>query len=175
MFLRRCSGRFSLSGVTIRSVVESNNQLIRIMDNTANPQSEHGDSDPVTEETTSAQAQQQPQPERPVFDGLRDAMRKGAEDARTAAEKTIPKVKSAAADAVYWTAYGISFAVVFQWTFAKGLTPESLKSGVRDGVKAAEEAALKWTDKLRQRKEKATNAASGQADQSAGAVQPGAA
>ena len=145
------------------------------MDNTPNPQSEHGDSNPLTEETASAQAQPPPQPERPVFDSLRDAIREGAEDARTAAEKAIPKLKAATADAVYWTAYGISFAVVFQWTFAKGLTPESLKSGVRDGFKAAEEAALKWTDKLRQRKEKAADAASGQADQSAGAVQPGAA
>jgi len=145
------------------------------MDNTANPQSEHGDSDQVTGAMASAQAKRQPQPERPVFDAIRHAMRKGAEDARTAAEKAIPKVKSTAADAVYWTAYGVSFAVVFQWTFAKGLAPETLKSGFRDGVKAAEEAALKWTDKLRQRKEKATDAASGQADQSAGAVQPGAA
>src|SRR2546422_181580 len=130
MFLRLCSGRFSLFGCTIRSVVEINNRLIRIMDNTANPQSEHGDSDQVREETASAQAKPQPQPERPVFDALRDAIRRGAEDARTAAGKTVPKVKSAAADAVYWTAYGVSFAVVFQWTFAKGLTPESLKSGV---------------------------------------------
>ena len=145
------------------------------MDNTANPQREHSDGDRVADATTGVQAEPQPQHERRVFDDLRDAIRRGAEDARTAAEKTIPKVKSAAADAAYWTAYGVSFAAVFQWTLAKGLAPESLKSGFRDGVKAAEEAALKWTDKLRQRKEKATDAASGQADQSAGAVQPGAA
>ena len=84
-------------------------------------------------------------------------------------------MKSAAADAVYWTAYGVSFAAVFQWTFAKGLAPESLKSGLRDGVKAAEEAAQKWTDKLRQRKEKATDAAPGQTGPSTESVQPGAA
>src|SRR5213083_778618 len=143
------------------------------MDNAANPQREHSDGDQVAGATTGAQAEPQPQHERRVFEDFRDAIRRGAEDARTAAEKTIPKVKSAAADTVYWTAYGVSFAVVFQWTLAKGLTPESLKSGVRDGVKAAEEAALKWTDKLRQRKEKATDAATGQANQSAAAVQPG--
>jgi hypothetical protein len=63
----------------------------------------------------------------------------------------------------------------FQWTLAKGLTPESLKSGFRDGVKAAEDAARRWTDKLRQRKEQATDATRGQAGPSAEAVQPGAA
>src|SRR5216683_6222142 len=127
------------------------------MDNTANPQYEQSDGGRVADATTSAQAKPQPQHERRVFDDLRDAIRRGAEDARTAAEKTIPKVKSAAAEAVYWTAYGVSFTAVFQWTLAKGLAPESLKSGFRDGVKAAEETARKWTDKLRQRKEKATD------------------
>src|SRR6266542_1135056 len=126
------------------------------MDNTANSQCDPSDGDRVADATTSAQAEPQPQHGRRVFDDLRDAIRRGAEDARTAAEKTIPKVKSAAADAVYWTAYGVFLAAVFQWTLAKGLAPESLKSGFRDGVKAAEDAAQRWTDKLRQRKEKAT-------------------
>ena len=144
------------------------------MENPPNPQSDHSDSDQVTEETASAQAKPQPQPERPVFDALRHAIRRGAEDARIAAEKAIPKVKSAAAEAVYWTAYGVSFTAVFQWTLAKGLAPESLKSGFCDGVKAAEEAAQRWTDKLRQRKEQAPNATPAQAGPSAEAVQPGA-
>jgi len=129
------------------------------MENPANPQSQDSE----------------PQPGRPVFDALHDALRRGAEDARTAAEMTIPKVKSAAADAVYWTAYGASYAAVFQWTFVKGLAPESLKSGCRDGVKAAEEAARRWTDKLRQRKEKATDASPDPTGPSPEAVQPGAA
>ena len=141
------------------------------MENPAPPQSERNDSDCVTDETTGAQGKPQPQPERRVFDALREAIRRGAEDARTAAEKTIPKVKSAAADAVYWTAYGVSFAAVFQWTLAKGLAPESLKSGFRDGVKGAEEAAQRWTDKLRQRKEKATDATPCQARPSGEASQ----
>jgi hypothetical protein len=145
------------------------------MDNTANPQSEHNDGDCMADATPGAQAEPQPQHERRVFDDIRDAIRRGAEDARTAAAKTIPKVKSAAADAVYWTAYGVTFAAVFQWTLAKGLAPESLKSGFRDGVKAAEDAAQRWTDKLRQRKEQATNATRGQAGPSAEAVQPGSA
>ena len=156
MFLRRCSGWFSLFGCTLRSVGENNNQLIPIMENPANPQSQHSDNNHATEETPSAQAK--PQPDRSVL----SALRKGAEDARTAAEKAIPKVKSAAADAVYWTTYGVSFAAVFQWTLAKGLAPESLKSGCYDGVKAGREAAEKWIEKLKQRKEKAPAASSDQ-------------
>ena len=143
------------------------------MENPGNPQSQHSDSDRVADETTSGPAKSQPQHERPVFDAFRDAIRKGAEDARTAAEKAIPKVKSAAIDAVYWTAYGVSFAAVFQWTVAKGLAPESLKSGYRDGVKGGREAAEKWIEKLRQRKEKAAAATPAPADPSTDAVQPG--
>src|SRR2546425_2374933 len=105
------------------------------MDNTGNPQSEHGDSDRVTGETAGTQAKPQPPPETSVFGTFRSGIRRGAEDAKAAAEKAIPKVKSAAAGAVSWTAYGVSFAAVFQWTLAKGLAPESLKSGLRDGVK----------------------------------------
>src|SRR6266516_5910702 len=127
------------------------------MDNTANPQREHSDGDRVADATAGVQAGPQPQHERRVFDDLRDAIRRGAEDARTAAEKAIPKVKSAAADAVYWTAYGVSFAAVFQWSLAKGLAPECLKSGLRDGVTGGREAAEKWIQKLRQRKEKAND------------------
>src|SRR5207237_9419776 len=109
-------------------------------------------------ETSGAPADPHPESEGPVFHSFRDAIRNGAEDARTAAEKTIPKVKSAAAGAVYWTAYGVSFAAVFQWTLAKGLTPESLKSGVRDGVAGGRKAAEKWINRLRRRKEDAPEA-----------------
>ncbi len=126
----------------------------------------------MTEETPGAQAERQPQPERRALDALRDAFRSGAEDARTAAEKAIPIVKSAAAGAVYWTAYGAAFAAVFHWTFAKGLAPESLKSGFHDGVKGGTEAAEKWIEKLKRRKEKATNAATEQAGPATDAIQP---
>jgi len=141
------------------------------MDNTSNPQNERSDS--VADETTSAQARPQPQPETSLLGALGAGIRQGAEDAITAAEKTIPKVKSAAEGAVYWTAYGVSFAAVFQWTLAKGLAPESLKSGFRDGVKAAEDAAQRWTDKLRGNKDKASDAAPEQSGSSTGAIQTG--
>jgi len=140
------------------------------MENTANPQSEQNNGDRVTGEATGEQAQ--PQPARRAFESFRGAIRKGAEDARAAAEKTIPKVKSAAAGAVYWTAYGAAFAAVFQWTLAKGLTPESLKSGLRDGVKGGTEAAENWFEKLKQRKEKASEQQPGPSTE---APQPGAA
>jgi len=143
------------------------------MDNTANQPSEH--SDRTTGETASTQGDPQSQPETRVLGALSSGIRQGAEDARIAAENALPKVKSAAAGAVYWTAYGVSFAAVFQRSLAKGLAPESLKSGVRDGVKAAEAAAQKWIEKLSQRKEKATDATPDQAGPSADAVQPGAA
>ena len=86
---------------------------MRIMEITASPHSEHSDGQRVATEAASAQAQ--PQPDR----SLLGALRKGAEDARTAAEKAIPKVKSAAANAVYWTTYEASSAAVFQWELAK--------------------------------------------------------
>ncbi len=145
---------------------------MRIMDDTANPQSEHGD---LTGEAASARAKSQPQSASSLLDALGNGVRNGTEDARTAAEYAIPKVKSAAAGAVYWTAYGVSFAAVFHWALAKGLTPECLKSGVRDGVKAGEDVAQKWIEKLRQRKGKAPDVARDQAVPSADACQPGAA
>jgi len=141
------------------------------MENHANPQSQPSDS--VADETTGKQAKPQPQQDRRAFDALRDAIRKGAEDARTAAEKSIPKVKSAAAGALYWTAYGASFAAVFQWTFAKGITPESLKCGLRAGVKGGMHAAEEWIEKLKRHKENATGATQDQAGPSTNAIQPG--
>ena len=128
------------------------------MDNTTNQHSEHADNPP--EETAGAQGK--PEPESSVLGALGAGMRRGAEDAKNAAQKAAPKVRSAAADTVYWTAYGVSFSAVFQWTLAKDLVPDSLKSGCRDGVNAGREAAEKWIEKLRQRKEKAPAAPSDQ-------------
>jgi len=128
------------------------------MDNTTNQHSEHADNPP--EETAGAQGK--PEPESSVLGALGAGIRRGAEDAKTAAQKAAPKIKSAAADTVYWTAYGVSFAAVFQWTLAKNLVPESLKSGCRDGVRAGREIAEKWIERLKQRKEKTPAAPSDQ-------------
>jgi len=137
------------------------------MDNSANPQIEHSEGNRAADETAGAQAQ--PQLDRSFLSGLR----KGTEDARSAAAKAVPKVKSAADGAVYWTAYGVSFAAVFQWELAKGLTPENLKSGVRDGVAGGRKAAEKWINRLRQRKEDAPEAMADPGNPPADAAQPG--
>src|ERR1041384_2787488 len=123
------------------------------MDNTTNPQNEHNASDRPAQDGSSAQAKEQSG--KRIFDSIGSAMRRGAEEASSAAGKAIPKLKSAAADAIYWAAFGVSFAAVFQWTVARKVTPEFVKSGCRDGVKAGRAAAEDWVDALRQRKEKA--------------------
>ena len=128
------------------------------MDNTTNHHSEYADNPP--EETASSQAK--PEPESSVLSALGAAIRRGAEDAKNATQEAAPKIKSAATDTAYWTAYGVSFAAVFQWTLAKNLIPECLKSGCHDGVKAGREAAEKWIEKLKQRKQKTPVASSDQ-------------
>ena len=145
------------------------------MENIPNEQDGPGDQDKVREQTTSGQAEPPPltQPERRILDALREAICAGAQDAKTAAEKTIPKVKSTAADAAYWTAYGASYAAVFQWTFAKGFLPESLKSGCRDGVKAAKAAAEAWTEGRRHRRADAAAVPADHEDPSTSTAQPG--
>ena len=89
------------------------------------------------------------------MDSVYSAIRKGANDARDAAEKALPKMKSAAADAGYWMSYGVAFAAVFQWTLAKHLAPECLKSGYRDGLKAGKEKAETWIGERKRRSEEA--------------------
>ena len=57
----------------------------------------------------------------------------------------MPRIKAAATEAAYWTAYGVTFAAVFQWTLIKSLrVPEPIKTGSADGAKAGKEAADHW-------------------------------
>ena len=111
---------------------EPNGDERHFMDNVTSCTNGHNDS-----QRSADHAEPQKRPSNAVL----SALRKGAKDAKEAAERAIPRIKSAAADAAYWTAYGVSFAAVFNWTLAKGLTPECVKSGVRDGVKAGRDAA----------------------------------
>jgi hypothetical protein len=109
-----------------------------------------------------------------VFDSLASALRKGADDARKQAEEAMPKIKAAAADAAYWTAYAVSFAAVFQWTLVKQFTPESVKKGGRDGAREGKKAAEDWTNELRRKKETASTPPPMQAAGPAGeSPQPG--
>ncbi len=105
--------------------------------------------------TSSQESKAGPEPGTPVFDAVASALRQGAEHARKAAEEALPKLKSAASDAAYWTAYGVTFAAVFQWTLIKTLAPEIVKNGCLDGVKAGKDAAAKWVEQLRQRQQPA--------------------
>lgn len=123
------------------------------MDNHSNENNEQNAPNRPTEETAGAGAPERPEPRNSVLDSLCSAVRKGAEEARDAAAKAMPKVKSAAADTAYWITYGVSFAVVFNWTIAKHLAPEPMKSGFRDGVAAGRETANQWREKRNQRED----------------------
>ena len=72
---------------------------------------------------------------------LCSAINEGAQRAKAAAEKAIPKVKAAVSDATYWLGYGVSFATVFSYTVVKELAPEVLKAGCRDGAQAGRKTA----------------------------------
>ncbi len=144
----------------------------RIMDNTANPQNEQSNDNRPSEENPGRLATLQQPPGKTAFESFRSAFRQGAEDARDAAERAIPHIKSAAADATYWMAYGVSFAAVFQWTVIRNLAPESLKSGCRDGVKAGKESADQWIEKLKQTKESPVASPAAEAGPSGETTQP---
>ncbi len=120
------------------------------MENTANSEQQPNETNRPGEEATGARAEAPPRASKNGLDSIFCAMRQAAEDARGAAEGAMPKLKSAASDAVYWMAYGVSYAAVFQWTVAKHMAPESLKTGGRDGVKAGREAAQAWVEKRAQ-------------------------
>jgi hypothetical protein len=85
----------------------------------------------------------------PIFDALASAVRKGAEHARKETEEGMPRLKAAAAEAAYWTVYGVVFVGVSQWTLVKAFTPEVVKKGCRDGIKGGREAAEKWVEQMR--------------------------
>jgi hypothetical protein len=91
----------------------------------------------------------------PVFDALASTVRKGAEHARKGAEEAMPRLKAAAVEAAYWTAYGVVFAGVFQWTLVKTYTPEIVKKGCVDGITGGREAAEKWVEQIRRRNQPA--------------------
>ena len=75
------------------------------------------------------------------LNSLCEAVNEGSRRAKAAAEKAIPKVKSAVSDATYWLGYGVSFATVFSYTVIKELAPEVLKRGWCDGAQAGQRAA----------------------------------
>jgi hypothetical protein len=123
----------------------ANEESNRTMNNTSNPTPSQPQGGTQPEGATNSQASLHG---RCVFEPLSTAVNEGAHRARAAAEKAIPKVKTAVLDATYWLGYGVSFAAVFSYTIVKELTPEVLKTGCRDGAatgqKLAEELASKF-------------------------------
>ena len=110
-----------------------------------------------------------------VFDRLSSAVNDGANQARAAAEKAIPKVKAVVSGASYWLGYGVSFASVFSYTVAKDLAPESLKTGCKDGAEAGRKTASDLSAKLHAQSGATEASAPPDTDPSGPAVQSGAA
>ena len=82
------------------------------------------------------------------LDPFLTAVNEGAQRAKAAAEKAIPKVRAAVCGATYWLGYGVSFATVFSYTVVKELAPEPLKAGCRAGAAAGQEKAATLAAKL---------------------------
>ena len=117
-----------------------------IMNDTSNPNSSqsHAENQPGGTENAGSQSG------RRVLESLRSAVNEGAQQAKAAAEKAIPKVKAAVSGAAYWLGFGASFASVFSYTVAKELAPEILKAGLRDGAQAGQKKGEQWVSKLKE-------------------------
>lgn len=88
----------------------------------------------ATRPEASANPPPSSQPGRCRLEPLCSAVNEGAHRARAAAEKAVPKVKTAVVVATYWLGYGVSYAAVFSYTIVKELAPPVLKAGCRDGA-----------------------------------------
>ena len=135
------------------------------MNDTSNPN--------PTQPEGSANPQASSQPGRCVIEPLCSAVNAGAQRAKAAAEKAIPKVKAAASGATYWLGYGMSFATVFSYTIVKELAPEVLKAGWRDGAQAGRRTAEEFASKSEAQPEAHGSTPSPGTDPSAPAAQSG--
>jgi len=114
------------------------------MNETSNPNPDSGNQDTANQSSQSSSRHC-------VFESVRRAAKEGAQEARAAAEKALPKVKAALSDATYWAAYGVSFATVFSYTVVTELAPECLKAGGRDGAQAGRRAAEEFASNRKQK------------------------
>jgi hypothetical protein len=92
---------------------------------------------PAQEGPSAHQARNRP------LDSLLDSLRRGAQEARRAADRALPRVKTAAAEADYWG--GLAFAASFAAALVAEVTPEAAKRGCREGSQAGKQAARNWT------------------------------
>lgn len=91
-----------------------------------------------------------------VFDRMCSGFRRGAEDARQAAQEAVPKLRSLAAQVAYGVAYGLSYGGTFGFTVANELCPPVIKDGLRDGVQQGRTAAEAFAARFRRPSEPAT-------------------
>jgi hypothetical protein len=77
-----------------------------------------------------------------VLEDIAGSVRRGAADARVAAENTIPYVRSAVGTGVYWLCYGLSFGAVYTAELAMQVVPDDspIRRGFEDGARDAHEA-----------------------------------
>src|SRR5437868_13096970 len=87
------------------------------MNETSNPNADSGSQSEPQNDQSSYSGHR-------VFESMRRAINDGAQQARAAAEKAVPKIKAAVSDATYGLGYGVSFAAVFSYTIATELAPE---------------------------------------------------
>jgi hypothetical protein len=92
------------------------------------------------------------QPPKALAEGLISAIRDGTHRAQATAERALPAVKSAAGEAVYWTAFGVTFAAVFSWVLAREITPDSVKTRFQDGLKAGKGSAEDYARRMAARR-----------------------
>jgi len=118
------------------------------MESTSNPNSSEPAGGAQPEET----ANQPRSSETPhcALNPLCSAINEGAQRARAAAEKAIPKVKAGVLSATYWLGYGASFVTVFSYTLVKGLSPEVLKAGCREGAQAGQKKGEELVSKMKE-------------------------
>ncbi len=89
-----------------------------------------------------------------VLGDIASGVQRGADDARSAAEQTLPLLRYALGMGTYWASYGISFGVAYTGELAMQVVPEdsAMRRGLADGARdaharrAARKAAVQDTD-----------------------------
>ncbi len=78
-----------------------------------------------------------------VTQALKDGWQNACEDAKKAAEATLPKVKQVAAKAAYGASYVTGYGASFGVTLVKEILPEAVKTGFKKGCDQGKEDAEK--------------------------------
>ena len=102
----------------------------------------------------SAESAESKESSREAFDDLvrsaKDAFKTGSRDAKSAAERAIPKMREGLGKGLHDLAYGLAYGLAFGATLAKEITPENLRDGFSSGSSAGTEGAESFMEKRRQ-------------------------